>query len=97
MQIHTVFGEIEEIMNIELSELSDSSYKATAMLYGVQVRHGYPRAFVVENKIFLNKDAFFLLGNFSKLQLIAHEIGHVLGLNHSWKNPIMWAVGILRP
>lgn len=85
-------------MNIKLTELPEKEYIDKFLNSGGK-RHwyGYPRAFVVGNEIFLNKDAFFLLGTYSKMQLIAHETGHVLGMQHSWVNPVMNPWGIFRP
>ena len=90
-------------MNIELIELSREEYKKTFDYYfkgRIKLTGKWwkdPRGFIVGNQIFINDDAFFLFGYMSKLQLIAHEVGHFFGLKHSWKNPIMWRYGLLRP
>lgn len=56
--------------------------------------YGYPRAFVLDNEVYINQNAFFL-GRRDYTLLLAHEQGHLQGKEHTWFG-IMSPWGLVR-
>lgn len=54
----------------------------------------YPRAFVYDNMIYVNISAIYLNIRDYNL-LIEHEVGHTIGLSHTWTG-VMSPYGIVR-
>lgn len=91
-------------MNIQIIELPEAEYitklETTFKHRNLKYKGSWfkdAQGFMTGSTVYINQDAFFLFPVFSKLMLIAHEIGHIRHKKHTWKNPIMWKWGILRP
>lgn len=75
--------------------LTFEAFKTAFTLFGGK-RHwyGYPRAFVMNNEIYLNQDAFYLDRRDYDL-VVAHEKGHLEGKEHTLLG-VMCPYGLVR-
>jgi len=75
-------------ITIEIIELNDEEWEKETEGWDLWYK-AWIRGFSKGNTIYLKKSAKFIFHE-SKLKLIAHELGHILGYKHSWLGIMAW-------